>query len=375
MNLIKYVEKFGHISLEEKRFNEVDSLVFCTLSYIDLGKCVPHIEDNKEGIYLNDLHESKMSFGLIRSFANDRKTLLKLVKKAKRYEKIKLNYFEEYFSIEEEIQFYVYTYTLPNNFNFICFRGTDESVVGRKEDLKMAVENKILSHYYSSNYVEKILNKSDNPVVITGHSKGGNLAFYSMIDLYDKYGEKMIYAINFDGPGFIDKEFIKKAKNQKLYEKLVKIVPECSIIGMLLNEHKRLKIVNSEKYLLLQHDPVSWMVDSNGDFYYQKHRNKISIISESALSEWISSINIEERKILVEKIIDIIGGTSENLATIAKHPLKSFKNIYRNYSFTHPEDKELIKKHFKNLHKIYKKFIKEYKFNNLEHNTEKISRL
>ena len=35
MDIYEYVDKYGDYTFEEKKFNEIDNLVFCSLSYLD----------------------------------------------------------------------------------------------------------------------------------------------------------------------------------------------------------------------------------------------------------------------------------------------------------------------------------------------------
>ena len=40
-NLYNYIKKYGKYSFEEVPFNEVDSIVFSSFSYVDLKKYMP----------------------------------------------------------------------------------------------------------------------------------------------------------------------------------------------------------------------------------------------------------------------------------------------------------------------------------------------
>lgn len=367
MNINQYTESFGNFTFEEMPYSEVDALVFCALSYVELEKIVPKIEDQKEGIFLKDIDINKIAYGHFKVNIRDRKDLIIKMLKSKRYQEVKLNYSRNILIPEKEIQFFAYTYFLPNDIHVICFRGTDEALVGWKEDLNMSFEQKIPSQDEAVKYVEEVLKLGDYKFYITGHSKGGNLAFYSTISLYEKFDDQIIEAINFDGPGFLDKEFISKAKDIKLYKKLIKIVPECSIVGMMMNNHKHLKIVNSNKFMLLQHDPVNWSITKKGTFDYKYARNPISIVSESALTEWLASIPINERKLLADLIFYILGGANENLGKLTKKPLKFFKSSFKKYINLHHEDKVILISHGKNLYHIIRKTVKEYKKNSHRH--------
>ena len=75
-------------------------------------------------------------------------------------------------SIEQ--QFAALTIDLGNGSIYISFRGTDDTIVGWKEDLNMGFLEEIPSQKQAVEYVARVARQySDRTIRIGGHSKGG----------------------------------------------------------------------------------------------------------------------------------------------------------------------------------------------------------
>ena len=57
--IIDYLEKYGDVSLLEKPFNDVDSLVLCQFSYLKFDGLVPSPEDNQPFVGVMRLKEKR----------------------------------------------------------------------------------------------------------------------------------------------------------------------------------------------------------------------------------------------------------------------------------------------------------------------------
>ena len=63
----------------------------------------------------------------------------------------------------------------------IVFRGTDDSVIGWKEDFQLTYSREIPAHRSAMAFLEKHLPNLSGHIAVSGHSKGGNLALYSAV--------------------------------------------------------------------------------------------------------------------------------------------------------------------------------------------------
>lgn len=83
-----------------------------------------------------------------------------------------------------------------------CFAGTGMYWYSWIEDgaLKTGLMGSDLE---AANYVSKLLEKNPNlNVIISGYSKGGNLAAYAGTALEEQYGDRILRIYNMDGPSF-----------------------------------------------------------------------------------------------------------------------------------------------------------------------------
>lgn len=81
---------------------------------------------------------------------------------------------------------------------------------------------------------------------VGGHSKGGNLAIYSAINCNKRVKKKIKCVYNNDGPGF-DISVIKSEQYQSMLPYIRSIVPENSIVGMLLEHDDDYIIVKAHR--------------------------------------------------------------------------------------------------------------------------------
>ena len=145
-------------------------------------------------------------------------------------------------------------------------------------------------HISALNYVNNY--KTKHKLILGGHSKGANLALYAGIHTHNP-----IFCIyNHDGPGFLTPYQTDK--------KVFKTIPQSSVIGLLLEETNNYQIIQSDAISILQHDPFTWCVE-NGDFIYLKQNDQLSKHTQSTLSKWLKSIDVNTRKQVIDTIYSI----------------------------------------------------------------------
>ena len=136
-----------------------------------------------------------------------------------------------------EEQFSAVTILMPNGMIYVSYRGTDNTIVGWKEDLNMSFKELVPAQTTAKNYLNKIAEKyKDKQIIVGGHSKGGNLAVYAAAYCEPKIQDRIIKVYNNDGPGFCDK-VVNSEEYNRILNKVHTYIPKSSIIGRLLN-HK-----------------------------------------------------------------------------------------------------------------------------------------
>ena len=152
-----YLQWRGDLGFTKDPLNDVDTLILALLSYLPLKDIVPGIESYKE-ISLKDTAKqyfskyskiedksSTINATASSTFDSEVEALFKKVSNCPRFEEIRLSRFEENVDFVIGRQFAAITFTLhiPEHKKVIAFRGTDNSVVGWKEDFELAYMEQI----------------------------------------------------------------------------------------------------------------------------------------------------------------------------------------------------------------------------------------
>nr|WP_238473040.1 Mbeg1-like protein [Desulforamulus profundi] len=111
---------------------------------------------------------------------------------------------------------------------------------------------------------------------IGGHSKGGNIAVYSSIKCRQSVQKRITHVFSHDGPGFRDEVF-QCHEYLIIKDRINKILPQSSIIGMLLQNQEHYSVVKSNRIWFMQHDSFSWLIDGS-DFQYAQSVKKARFI-------------------------------------------------------------------------------------------------
>ena len=355
MNINNYLKKYKNKTFDKMEFNELDSLILSELSYMNLDMYVPSLESNKF-ITLSKIENTDpkgFSYGSV-----DHKNNLKMfemMKSGKRFKNMKIGLYKNELSTDDDDtkQFFAVTYILPNNTMYLAFRGTDITINGWKEDFHMCFMDTIPSQEDALEYTKKVLNEYDYPFYLGGHSKGGNLAFYSALNLNDeKLENRLIAAYSFDGPGF------KNGLDQfpsysNIKNKLVKYMTNRDIVGMVYNNFRENAIIVSATGILLGgHDPFSWQVNASKKLFVRGRRTIAYRNGEVAFNAWLSSVSDEDKVLACDIFFDLLKDTN----TVYELPKALGKTIFHSREILETysdEDKERIRL-------IIKRLIKEY---------------
>lgn len=312
MNLLEYIEQNKNISFEEKRINEIDSLIFTILSYEKFDEILDEAKTIKEvcEIFFNKYREEELRERI--SLTSRSFEVLKAMGNTFRYKNLILDHYINEIDEQANLQFSAITIQYRNKWKYVAFRGTDDTIVGWKEDFMMCCNDTVLSQQKAVDYLNGIfdqdsffrrfLKKCD--VYIGGHSKGGNLAMYASANCKSGIQKNIVRVDNFDGPGFIGKVW-DQANYAKITSKLTSYIPTSSIFGRLFEHDGEVQVIHSDGIGLFQHDAFSWHIE--GDHFVEE--NELSEGSNKAitiLNELLLEFDIERRKELIESTFQII---------------------------------------------------------------------
>ena len=263
----------------------------------------------------------------------------------------------------------------------VAFRGTDNTLVGWKEDFNMAFRCPIPAQESAEEYLLSIAKRSSKKrynlhkavprIIVAGHSKGGNMAVYAAMKLnsgnlnscklkpgkmkLDKlnYGDKnknsadknsvnnilcdrleRVYSM--DGPGFAS-DVINIDIFSDLVPKIEKIVPSSAFIGLLMPEGLPYKVTEADSIGLMQHFGMYWQV-KNGDFSYCNSVTKRSLAVSKVVNRWMSGFDFDERKRRIESVYNALSSLGyPTFDEISSHWSEMLPKLW--YMTSHIDDK------------------------------------
>ncbi len=312
-NIIDYLLWRGDLPFSASPFSPPDNLILSLLSLVDYSDVIsssPLDMPVKLSDFYKDYTErypSGQKFGyIIPDVTHD---MIRLTAQSVRFRDVYISAFRN--SVDSESQFAAVTFVLPDDSVFVSFRGTDDTLVGWKEDFAMSYRSPIKAQILAAEYLAEISEFFSGPIRCGGHSKGGNLAIYALVyapDIVSGLEKRIIAAYSNDGPGFTE-DVIEDGKFKRAAAKMRVIVPQSSVIGLLLGHREGFTVVESNvKSGIMQHDPFTWQVMGR-DFVRRKSLSPRGKKHERVLSDWLSKTPREKRREFTEILFSTLGST------------------------------------------------------------------
>ncbi len=326
-NMMDYLAWRGDLSFAASEFNEVDSLILSQLVYVDLDGIVPG-SGTRESISLSEASESYWKTHdreeiLSRvSMTKSAPFVMKKMAKTRRFSKLRLWGYVNDINDEEQSQFSVMCVTFPDGTLYVAFRGTDNTITGWREDFNMGYLSETPGQLKAVEYLNRMAADAEK-VIVGGHSKGGNFAVYASVKCRPDIQEKIVRVYSNDGPGF-QRSMVESPEYQRMLPKIETILPESSIVGMLLEHQESYRVVRSSHSGIQQHDAMSWEVLGNS-FVYVEEVAAQSVLLDETMKAWLYQLDWEER----EQIVDTVFGMLEaaNIRTLEDFYRSKWKKI------------------------------------------------
>jgi len=222
-----------------------------------------------------------------------------------------------------EAQFSAITIFLESESPFVAFRGTDETLIAWKEDFNMTFQSPIPAQLCALKYLGEIADRLGDSFFLGGHSKGGNLAVYAAMNCDAPIRGRIRTIYNMDGPGFWP-EVREKSAYDEIAERIVKILPRSSFIGMMFEQENSYKVTESNNIGLLQHDPFSWVV-RDGKFVEAADVSRGRKFIDETVNQWILTFNWEQIREFIRVAFSVLEASrKEDLIQISEDKKKSF---------------------------------------------------
>ena len=377
-NILDYLDWRGDIPFSTDPFNEVDSLVLSELSYCGFEGIVPgfpeskaavrdtvagenaekNIKENALELKSVSIREAAEAFWGVHTMKEiqDSGTLFKraplLLDKlcsGARFGNMRLTGYVNKISSQKNEQMSAVTILLNDETTYVAFRGTDDTMIGWKEDFYFGFQKETAGQKSASEYLNSMFCRGDDGnetghrrIIVGGHSKGGNFAVFASAFCDASVRDRITDVYTHDGPGLLE-EVTDTKEYREILPRVHSIIPEESIFGLLLECGYYHKVIRSSAKGILQHDALTWKVSRNR-FEEAKAVSELSLLMERAVENWIRGMTIEERREVVDTIFTLFDETGvENLSEITTDQVRGITELFRTYRDMNPEEKYVLR--------------------------------
>ena len=348
--IFDYLDYVAYDSIYDRPFKELDVLALTELTYLPFDRIVPQGDTTNIEVRLSDAAElvDRTTDFIV---TDQHLQLVDVLATSKRFKNLKLlNYVDEY-DPDVQKQFAAMTYRLTMDVYLVVFRGTDDTLIGWKEDFHMTYMDHVPSQRRAASYLQHVMKEFPRGrFMVAGHSKGGNLAAYACSYLPDHLIERVDAIYCYDAPG-LNKAIIETEGYQRIAHLVHRFVPQGSIVGMMLEVPEPATIVKSRAFGgFAQHDAFTWIVEKDG-FVTLDQTSPDSQQTDETLKQWVRETSADERKKFFDTFFGIFldaGITSINDLMNLKN-FSKIKEIFQNAQDLDPTEREMLERLAKQL--------------------------
>ena len=374
-DMLDYLDWRGDIPFSADPFNEVDSLILSEVAYVDFAGIVPGPDDSfgSEAMPLNAVPVVSVPDAVRRYWElhteaeiQSSNTLYKMAPyvldklcSGARFGEMYLGGYVNKVSSEKNEQMAAITYFLSDGTAFTAFRGTDDTLVGWKEDFTFSFMKETAGQKSAAEYLDRMFGTreeprssaagrsgftdlgADYPIRVGGHSKGGNFAVFAAAFCAPEVRKRIVQVYSNDGPGLLE-EITQTDAYKEILPRVHSVVPEESLFGILLDSGYYHKVIKSSQKGLWQHDALSWQIKRN-HFEEAEKISEGSLMLKKTIETWVYGMTPEQRRETVDIIFTILEDTGfENVSEFASEHFKSIGELARAYSELSGEEKRIF---------------------------------
>ncbi len=305
-----YLTWRGDLTMRAAPFCEVDSLILSMFAYLDMQDIVPAPGEEGElsvwaasKAFLERYPDPKKSkMGVL--IPKDIVKMMRAMRSTKRFGTLKMSGYVNLIDPETELQFSAVTFLMADGTAIVTYRGTDDTLVGWKEDMNMCFLPVVPAQIKALEYLKNVAKEHKGKLILTGHSKGGNLAVYAAVHSDAAIRERITAVYSNDGPGF-GKNILDDPDYREIRPRICNLVPQSSVVGMLLEHDENFTVVKSrQKSGFLQHNGLSWEILGNS-FVHLKDVTSDSRKLDRTVNQWIRDMTPEQREEFAEAVYQL----------------------------------------------------------------------
>lgn len=305
-NLLDYVMRVGDVRFDALAPGEVDLACFSQLAYLPYDIAFSRVQRptlEQAGELMAEVEADK----LYNVFFRKRLELMRAMMQLPRYRGIVLCHYVKDIDPTTQKQFCALSFVLPDGRCVISFEGTDITLVGWKEDFNMSFESPVPAQEAARDYLHRIAQQEPMaPLLLTGHSKGGNLAVWAAAFAQPQVQARIEGVYSFDGPGLMDKD-ADSPGYAAVAQRIHACLPQDSLVGVLMRRHVPGIVVKSHAFSLMQHDLFTWEVEAEGpNFVHLPDLSRTARVRDETLSEWLTGLSLEQRESFCEAVYKVL---------------------------------------------------------------------
>ena len=297
-NMLDYIKEFGHVSFEERAFSEIDALVLTELEYLPLEKVVPSDVNGEHFATVKDIaeymkeHKQELFDENPMMITQERHEVSQVIADAPRFQSLKFFGVVSEWDKDTTKQFAAVTVEVEPSVRLVVFRGTDETLIGWKEDFLMTYSPLVAAQTDAKEYLAKQASLFDGDLMVSGHSKGGNLAIYAAATQEEDVQLRIVDIFCFDSPGLY-RSVLETKGYQNIVPLAMRYIPQDSLVGLMLESEVPYVIVKSNATGAMQHSAMTWEIE-DGQFIKMEKLTKNSQLNDQTLKKWTESVSDEE---------------------------------------------------------------------------------
>ena len=310
-NIFDYLHWRADVPFSAAPFNEVDNLILSELIYTDFdgivpndGTALPLAEVRDRFFALHDRAEIEARTAY--SYTARAPFLMDAILEGARFRDLGLCCYEAVTDRDAASQFAAATFLLPDGRAYAAYRGTDGTVVGWKEDLILSYRSGTQGQLRAVDYLTRIGSLTDRPLRVGGHSKGGNFAIYAAACVNSSIQDRIEQVFSNDGPGFRDEVRVLEGY-RRIQPKCVSIVPDTSVIGLLLESDCARRTVKSSASGLVQHDGFTW--ECGPTAFVPAELTRTGAYLEKTVDNWVARQDDDTLRSLVDSLFTVFEAT------------------------------------------------------------------
>ena len=309
-NMLDYIKEFGHVSFEERAFSEIDALVLTELEYLPLEKVVPSDENGENFVTVKEIaeymqeHKQELFDENPMMITEERHEVSQVIADAPRFQSLKFFGVVSEWDKDTTKQFAAVTVEVEPSVRLVVFRGTDETLIGWKEDFLMTYSPLVAAQTDAKEYLAKKASLWGGDLMISGHSKGGNLAIYAAATQEEDVQLRIVDIFCFDSPGLY-RSVLETKGYQNIVPLAMRYIPQDSLVGLMLESEVPYVIVKSNATGAMQHSAMTWEIE-DGQFIKMEKLTKNSQLNDQTFKKWTESVSDEELELFWNVFFELL---------------------------------------------------------------------